>query len=123
MALPKISKRRSEILALGIFLIGLAVISYWQFWWPGIMVVLGITFLVKQYLRGRYYDMFITSFVFGGITLFYGELIEWDLLLPVLFALGGIYIIFREIFFRRYRTGKEETEDVREEIEDARKKH
>lgn len=118
MSVPITDRRRANAISMGVFLIGLAVLMYNHTWWPHITLVIGAALLTKQYFRGRHYDMWITIFVFVGIFLFYNQWIHWSVVLPVMFALGGIYIIFREFAFPLQRTGKEAVEDQREEIED-----
>ncbi len=46
------SKRSGQITG-GIFLIGIAVLALTRFWWPGIMVVLGVTAIASGWLQGR----------------------------------------------------------------------
>ncbi|GAB4232401.1 MAG: hypothetical protein Tsb0021_11080 [Chlamydiales bacterium] len=119
MALPKVTRQQSLWISLGVFLVGLGIISYHRAWWPEIMLAIGASLLTKQWLRGRRYDMGITIFVFGGIYLFYKQPFSWDYLMPVLFVVGGIYLIARELFFPYWREGTEEVEDVRQEIKEA----
>lgn len=90
---PKLRKR-GKILALALFLLGLILITYLNTWWPAIMLVLGLPLALMQYIQKRYYDMWITLLVFVGV--FITVLIKWNVLLPVIFSIGGIYIFFRE---------------------------
>ena len=36
------SKKRTKVLTVALFLVGLAIISYLKAWWPAIMLVVGI---------------------------------------------------------------------------------
>ena len=119
-----VSKKRAMAFSVALFLIGLAVIAYLKAWWPGILLVVGIPLALKQYLVGRRYDMWVTLFVFigGFVTVQFN--ISWEVMLPVLFALGGIYILFREYLESKEEPLEEEEEDLNEEIEeDQHKKH
>ena len=45
--------KRSEQITGGIFLIGIAVLALTRFWWPGILLVLGVTAIASGWLQGR----------------------------------------------------------------------
>jgi len=121
MSIPKITKRKANGVGMGILLVGLGILMYLNTWWPEIMLVIGVSLSVKQYLRGRLYDIIVTIFVCGGTYVYYKTPVPWDILMPILFVVGGIYVISREIFFPTWREGEEEVEDVRLEIENGRK--
>ena len=111
------SKRKAKVLSIALFLVGLAIVSYLGAWWPGIMVAIGIPLALRQFLLGRHYDMSITLFVFLGVFITVQFDIHWEVLLPVLFALGGIYILFREYLESKEPLAEEE-EDINCEIEE-----
>lgn len=116
------SKRRAKAFSVALFLIGLAIITYLNAWWPGIMLAVGIPLALRQYLLGRHYDMGITLFVFIGVFVTVQFNISWEILLPVLFALGGIYILFREYLESKEEPLEEEEEDINQEIEEDQHK-
>lgn len=115
------SKKKAKAISVALFLIGLAIISYLAAWWPGIMLVVGIPLALRQYLLGRHYDMGISLFVFVGVFVTVQFNISWEVLLPVLFAIGGIYILFRE-FLESKEPLAEEEEDINHEIEEDQHK-
>jgi predicted membrane protein len=117
-----VSKKRAKALCVALFLIGLAIISYLQSFWPGIMLVVGIPLALRQYLLGRSYDMGVSLFVFIGVFVTVQFDISWEILLPVLFALGGIYILFREFLESKEEPLEEEEEDINQEIEEDQHK-
>lgn len=114
---PLVSKRRAKVFSVALFLIGLAIISYLHIWWPAIMLVIGIPLAFRQYLLGRFYDMVITLFVFVGVFITV-QFDIWEVLLPVLFATGGIYLLFREFMEGKEETLAEEEEDLNHELEE-----
>ena len=71
----------------------------------------------RQYLLGRFYDMVITLFVFVGVFITV-QFDIWEVLLPVLFATGGIYLLFREFMEGKEETLAEEEEDLNHELEE-----
>lgn len=112
------SKKRAKILAFVLFIIALVIVTYLNAWWPGIMLAVGIPLAFRQYLLGRHYDMGITLFVFVGVFITVQFDISWEILLPILFTLGGIYILFREYLESKTATEEEEEESLNEEIEE-----
>lgn len=114
------SRKTAKIVALIIFLLGLALLTYFGNWWPGVMLVIGIPLAILQWLQGRHYDVCITLFVFGGAFVTVQFDIQWQILLPVLFTLGGIYIFFREYIESRGEIEKKE--EPEEELEEEEEK-
>ena len=96
MSKPITSYQSAKVISLVLFFIALAIITYYKAWWPGIMLAIGIPLAIRQYLVGRHFDMAISLFVFGGVFITTQFKIHWEVLLPVLFTLGGLYIFFRE---------------------------
>ncbi len=121
MAKALISKKRAKTISVALFLIGLAIVSYLAAWWPGIMLAVGIPLALRQYLLGRHYDLGISLFVFVGVFVTVQFNISWEILLPVLFAIGGIYILCRE-FLESKEPLAEEEEDINHEIEEEQHK-
>ena len=113
-----VSKKRAKILSVVLFLIGLAIVSYLGAWWPGIMLAVGIPVALRQYLLGRHFDMWVSLFVFIGVFVSVQFNASWEVILPVLFALGGIYILFREYLESKEEPLEEEEEDLNQEIEE-----
>lgn len=122
MAHPLASKKKAKMISVCVFLIGLAILSYTGTWWPGIMLAFGIPLALKQYLLGRHYDVGITLFVFIGVFITVAFDISWQILLPVLFTIGGIYIFCRDFVESNIPSEKEQEEDLNEEIEEDQHK-
>ena len=112
------SSKRAKSLSLALFLIGLATLSFYGAWWPGIVLVIGLPLALKQFLLGRGHDVILTLLVFGGVFVTYSFEIDWQLLLPVLFLIAAVYVIFREYTDRSNPTTIEEEEDINIEIEE-----
>lgn len=114
MAKPVIMRKKAKIVALIVFLLSLILITTMGWIWPGIMLAVGLPLAILQYLQGRIYDMAISLFVFGGAFISVQFNIKWEIFLPVLFALGGLYIFFREFIFSR-SAEEEEMEENKDE--------
>lgn len=122
MAHPLVSKRRAKALSVALFLVGLAIVAYLKAWWPGIMLAVGIPLALRQYLLDRHYDMGVTLFVFVGVFVTVQFNISWEVLLPVLFGIGGIYILFREYLESKEPLADEE-ENINHEMEEEEEEH
>jgi hypothetical protein len=92
--------------ALGIFFIGLAILLYTGWWWPGIMPVLGISLCVEFATRGRLAQGLGFLLLFLAIpTAVYAAtwgLLPWQLIGPgALVAVGVGYLIKASATARR----------------------
>lgn len=61
-------QRRSGVEG-GIILLGIGLLIITGWWWPGIMLVLGVAFAVERLLRGRTRDAVVVAVIFIGIPL------------------------------------------------------
>jgi predicted membrane protein len=118
MACPLVSNRRAKAISGAVFLLGLAVISFQFDMWPAIMVVVGVSLALRQYLLGHIYDMILSLLVFFGVffTALYN--VSWDILLPVVFIIGAIYLLAKEYWHRHEEDEAESEEDLNHEIEE-----
>ncbi len=113
----KISKKKASSISFAMFIIGLGIIFFTGYWWPGMMLVIGVPLAARQYLIGRLYDMAISLFVFLGGFITIEFQIPWKYLLPSLFTVGGLYLLFKELFFSESTESAEE-EDLNKEFEE-----
>lgn len=111
------SKQKSEILSNCAFLLALTVLLYTGAWWPGILLALWVTLALRQYLTGRMYDVLVTSVLLLGLFLVNFFQIDWNVLMPILFVLGGIYIIFREAYFAEDTNGEDKAKEIEEDVD------
>ena|SRR3990167_8377827 len=122
MPYPLVSRKKAKLLAFLAFLVGLFLVSLTGNWWPGIMLAIGIPLSIKQYLIGKNYDTGITLFVFLGVFVSVSFDIEWKILLPVLFTIGGIYIFYRDVLEGSFLSEEDTEVDLNEEIEEEQHK-
>jgi 4-hydroxybenzoate polyprenyltransferase len=115
-----VSRKRAKAFSAALFLVGLASLTFLG-WWPGIMLVIGLSLALRQFLLGHHYDMVVTLLVFGGGFLTLAFSIPWNFFLPTIFVLGAIYILVREFFEVRTETEQEQEEDAQQEIEEEKK--
>ncbi len=117
MAHPLVSYSRAKAISSSLFLLGLAIISYTNAWWPFITIVIGVPLSLRQYLLGRRYEAVLSLFIFIGTYVVANFNISWDILLPIIFVIGAIYTIFREFFGRSRPTESEYEESINKDIE------
>lgn len=110
MGMPLMPKRKADAISNGIFLICIGILIYTGAWWPQILLAIWALLATRQYLTGRIYDLSITTLILLGLFMMTYFNVNWSILMPVLFVIGGIYIIFREYFY-----GDEETIDTPED--------
>lgn len=95
----RLEKRKADALANGVFLIGLGILFFTGYWWPGILLALYATLAIRQYFTGRLFDLIVTTVILLGLFIVSILNLRWELIMPFLFILGGLYIIFREYFY------------------------
>lgn len=118
---PVASRKKAASFAAVLFVLGLIVLFFAHNWWPGIMVPLGLSLALRQFLLGRTYDMMISLLVFLGAFASVQYQISWELFLPILFTLGAIYVFFRELIELSALSEAEREEDLNHELEETRK--
>ncbi len=118
MSSPVTTHSRANTIAAGVFLICLGFLFYTNWWWPGILLAIAVSTSIKDYLRGRIYDMVLSIAIFGGLFAFFYFNADMTVAVPVLLTLAGIFLIVRELYFRKPRTSEDRTEDVSQQISD-----
>lgn len=118
MARALTSQKRAKAISTAIFFIGLAIIAFQFSWWPSIMLVIGISLAVKQFLMGKTHDMIISLVVFIGVFVTAQFDVSWEVLLPVVFILAAIYVLVKEFFQKEVESEEEFEEDINHEIEE-----
>lgn len=99
----------------------MGVLIYTWAWWPGILLAIWLYLAVRQFFSGRTYDLVISSIILLGLYAIVYFKFTWDFLIPVLFIVGGIYIIFREYFFSEDTDGEEKSQEIRDDTDDRSK--
>ncbi len=98
--------KKVENISHGALFIGLGVLALLDSWWPGLIIVLGIFFTLKNALSKNYFKMLISvlSFVGAYICVQYPLMMSWSFVLPfALFAIGAEKL-FKEFVLRRKKS-------------------
>lgn len=118
MSKLELPKRKANALSNGVFLIGLGILFYTNAWWPGILIAIWVSLALRQYLTSRTYDLIISTFILVGLFLITLFKLDWSLLMPILFVIGGIYIIFREYYFAEETNGEDKSQEIKDDADD-----
>lgn len=78
----------------GIFLIGLGLLFWVGWFWPGILLLIGVVGLIHESLRGKVWNGLTSLLVMGGLTAIFSLNWSWSTVLPiVLIALGLVGLV------------------------------
>lgn len=120
MSKPLVSKRKSEMMGNGVFLIGLGIVLYTNTLWPWILIVIWASLSARQMLTGRNYDFVLTTAILVSLFVVNYFNLDFSVLMPVLFVLGGVYIIFREYFYSDDTNGEDKSKELRDDLDDGK---
>ena len=100
----KEKQRSASALSGGIFLIGLGVLMATGWWWPGIMVVIGLSSGAALIFRGKTWQGIGTLAFFCGIAIVVEIARRTDVdgvVIAAFVLIGiGVIILLRALFFR-----------------------
>lgn len=96
----KRDRERNGITA-GLLLIGLGILMLTDWWWPGIMVVLGLSVGAGLVFRGRYVPAAIVLIIFLGIPVIIEmDALPWDVFAPMVLIGLGIIVLAKAFVLR-----------------------
>lgn len=98
---PKVSRLEATGISLAILLIGFWVLFHTNYWWPGSILVIWFTLIVRQYLRSRWYELIITSIIYLCFFFSVWTELDWNLLMPILLTTAASFLFIREILVYR----------------------
>jgi hypothetical protein len=97
-------RRKASGVSFGLFLIGLGMLLYTGWWWPGIMVVIGLSSGAELLFRGRTMAALGTIAFFWGIAfiaiLVQAMKVPWNLVAPLILVGIGAMILVKAFFLR-----------------------
>ena len=116
-----LSSKKANSFSLFTFLLGLGFLGIKQVWWPEIVIVLGLGLVVKQLVLRKFYDAFLATFLFLGV--FFTQKYETfpQVLLPVVFFTGALFIALREYIDAKQAPIDQQEENLNHEIEESKK--
>jgi len=97
-------QRKASAISFGIFLIGLGALLFTGWWWPGIMVVLGLASGAELIFRGQ------TARGIGALAFFWGIAfiviiirvvnVPWGVVGPLILIGIGVIVLVKAFFLR-----------------------
>lgn len=84
----------------GLLLIGIGVLALTGWWWPGIMVVLGIAIGAGLVFRGRYLQGLVAAAIFFAIPFLTQTEIPWALYGPMILIGVGVVVLVKAFYLR-----------------------
>ncbi len=97
-------QRTASAIWLGIFLVSLGILLFTGWWWPGIMVALGLAGAAAQIFDGQTAKGIGTLALFWGIALIaiiVQELeVPWDIVAPLVLIGIGVIVLVKAFYLR-----------------------
>ena len=87
------SKEKSDSISGGIFLVGLGALFLLDWFWPGILLLIGVVGLVHESMQGKVWSGLAALLILGGLTVVFTFNWNWSMVFPiVLISLGVVGI-------------------------------
>jgi hypothetical protein len=88
------TKQNADTISGGVFLVGLGVLFLIHWLWPGILLLLGLVALVREWMQGERSKGLTAFLILGGLAVLFSINFSWSIVLPVaLICLGLIWIV------------------------------
>ena len=84
----------------GLLLLGIGVLMLTGWWWPGIMVVLGIAIGAGLVFRGRYLQGLVLAAIFFAIPWLVTRDIPWGIYGPMILIGTGLVVLIKAFLLR-----------------------
>ena len=94
-------RQNADTIGGGIFLIGLGILFLTDWFWPGILALIGVVALVNQTLRGEPLIGLATLVFFGGLTVLIEFNFDWMIIVPVGLIAVGVLSLANNFFHRK----------------------
>jgi len=94
------SQREGNGVAGALLLIGLGVLIVSNWWWPGIMVVLGIAIGTGLISEGKVVPGLVAAAIFFGIPFLTELHVSWETFGPVILIGLGVIALAKSFFLR-----------------------
>lgn len=90
-------KQNADRIGGGVFLIGLGIIAIFNYWWPGIMFVIGAMLITKGLMSGQRLENLTGAFVviaIGAIFALEDVIGNIGSLWPIVLIAAGLFMLF-----------------------------
>jgi len=97
-------KKQASGISGGIFLIGLGVLLFTGWWWPGIMLVIGLSAGAEQIFRGKITSGIGTIAFFSAFPIIWAIVqstdVSWAIIGPFILIALGVIILVKAFFLK-----------------------
>jgi hypothetical protein len=97
-------KKRASGISGGIFLIGLGILLFTNWWWPGILLVIGLSGGAEQIFRGQMARGIGTIVFFSAIpiiiTIVQSTDITWGIVGPFILIVLGVITLVKTFYLK-----------------------
>jgi len=116
----RISQNRVRAITSALFLLGLAILAFTGQWWPGILLVIGISLAIQKLLMKKFLESFLLVVIFVSAFLVsymgidytgFAYKIFWRVFLPIIFLLGAISTLLREFYPKKPPINKDQNKE------------
>lgn len=94
------NQTKASGISAGIFLISLAVLILTGWWWPGIMLAIGLAGGARLAFEGQYSRALIVFGIFTAIPLLMESEIPWVIVVPVILVSLGVVALVKAFLLR-----------------------
>ena len=91
------SKQNADTLGAGMFLVGLGVLFLLDWFWPGILGLLGIVALATQWARGNLLRGLSSLVLLSGLTILFTVGFAWEYVFPIGLIVLGLIALAKAI--------------------------
>lgn len=91
-------QKQINAISFAILLFGLAIIAFTHAWWPGILLAIGISAVVRSLLYKHFGETIANFLIFGGLFLYfkYPYIVPGEHILPLIFVVIGVIVLIKE---------------------------
>ncbi len=91
------NKQNADTISGGVFLIGLGVLFLLDWFWPGILILVGVSSFINQWAKGNLTGGLTSLAIFGGIVLFLEVGITGSVILPAFLIFVGLLSLIKAL--------------------------
>lgn len=84
------NRQNADTIGGGIFLIGLGILFMLDWFWPGILALIGVVAFINQGLKGNLVGGLTPLILFGGLTAVFALEASWRYVLPAALIVVGL---------------------------------
>lgn len=113
-----LSHKKTRAFCVALFLVGMAFLTFYQSFWPWILVVIGVVLAFRSFALGKIYEAIFNFLTFGTLTATYFLQISWSIVLPIILVVTAIFEIYKAYNDEVVLSDEEIIEDKQHELEE-----